>query len=372
MEESSITMWLGNDTSNRGIGLPDRHSKILNTCVVVLSPMRKLPRQGPTKHPPRVPSFRHIQLSKNPQLTRWLGNEPFNWGTRLPDTHNRILNTRAAELSPTRADCPAKGLRHTRPKGTLTVSGSNDVLTLAWGTPEHGGRVRGIGAGVSPSQFFNLPRQQRVKFADKLKENVMEAVKEETLRIEARAKESVLEAVRAEREYMLKQFSQLIPNFDPNMLKTPSSPIPLLPQEQSPKSPMSDKASCSGATNDFSKLDLPPPLLTLCQYAETKLKALNKTVGIKMLGEVFGCEHDTYILHEDIFQLASMVEIGSTVIVVYMRVHWVLAILRPDKETVYFMDSLPNHMVDENLRNIVNTNDGLTFALGTPEHGGRV
>ncbi|VVA34685.1 PREDICTED: PRUPE_4G261200, partial [Prunus dulcis] len=55
--------------------------------------------------------------------------------------------------------------------------------------------------------------------------------------------ESVLEAVRAEREILLKKFSQLIPNFDPNLLgKTPITPIP---QEQSPKNPMSDKASCS-------------------------------------------------------------------------------------------------------------------------------
>ncbi|KAI5351560.1 hypothetical protein L3X38_004451 [Prunus dulcis] len=100
-------------------------------------------------------------------------------------------------------------------KGTLTVSGSNDVLTLALGTSEHGGRVRGVGAGVSPTLFFDLPRQQRVKFADKLKESVMEAVREETKKMEARAKQSVLEAVRAEREILLKQFSQLIPNFIP-------------------------------------------------------------------------------------------------------------------------------------------------------------
>ncbi|KAI5350569.1 hypothetical protein L3X38_003460 [Prunus dulcis] len=114
-------------------------------------------------------------------------------------------------------------------KGTLTFSGSNDILTLALGTLEHGGRVRAVGAGVSPSQFFNLQRQQRVKFADKLKESVMEAVREETMRIEARARETVLQAVKAKREIMLRQFSQLIPNFDPNMLKTPITPIPLLP-----------------------------------------------------------------------------------------------------------------------------------------------
>ncbi|CAL9020547.1 unnamed protein product [Prunus brigantina] len=40
-------------------------------------------------------------------------------------------------------------------------------------------------------------------------------MREETKKIEARANESVLEAVRAEREILLKQFSQLIPKFDP-------------------------------------------------------------------------------------------------------------------------------------------------------------
>ncbi|CAL8119919.1 unnamed protein product [Prunus armeniaca] len=90
---------------------------------------------------------------------------------------------------------------------------------------------------------------QRVKFADKLKESVMEVGREETKKMEARAKESVMEAVKVEREILLKQFSQLIPNFDPNLLgKIPTTlitPIPQVPQDQSPKNPMSDKASCS-------------------------------------------------------------------------------------------------------------------------------
>ncbi|CAL2255927.1 unnamed protein product [Prunus armeniaca] len=261
--------------------------------------------------------------------------------------------------------------------------------------------------------------------------------------MEARAKESVMEAVRAEREIMLKQFSQLIPNFDPNMLSkipttptTPITPIPPIPQEQSPKNPMSNKASCSyvrapeldednpmndadadAAENrqdqtDLSKLDMLAPLLAICQYVETKLKPAKETITVHMPEEMFGTDHDIWLLSEGILQFASMVEIGVTVIAVYMRYlfdylkmanmvklvglvdpgqvssqsrtlshrskhlseslkkadgdqfylvpynprgHWVLIIVRPAKETVYYMNSLPNHSVDEDMRNIVNT-----------------
>ncbi|BFG41041.1 hypothetical protein CerSpe_273150 [Prunus speciosa] len=156
------------------------------------------------------------------------------------------------------------------------------MLTLALGTPEHGGRVRGAGAGVTPTQFFNLPKQQRVKFGDKLKESVREAVREETLRIEAKSRETIMEAVRAEREAMLAYFRQHYPNFDPSqMLKTPISPIPpitLPPQDQSPKNPMSDKASCSGATGirplALELEDLKPEADTAGKEKEDTVKSL--------------------------------------------------------------------------------------------------
>ncbi|CAL9029977.1 unnamed protein product, partial [Prunus brigantina] len=198
---------------------------------------------------------------------------------------------------------------------------------------------------------------------------------------------------------------------------------------------MSDKASCSNVralvleednpTNDadaaenrqdetdLSKLDMPAPLLALCQYVKTKLKPANETIRVHMPEEVFGTKHDTSLLCEDILQFASMVEIGSTVIALYMRYlfdylkmanmvnlvglmdpgqvssqsgtlshrskhlsnrlkkqmgsillglvpfhtwgHWVLIIVRPAKETVYYMDSLKNRSVDRDMRNIVNT-----------------
>ncbi|KAL8125435.1 hypothetical protein AgCh_012939 [Apium graveolens] len=46
-------------------------------------------------------------------------------------------------------------------KGEFIPSGSQDVLTTALQTPEHSGRVRGVGGFVSPSIFFNLPNGKR-------------------------------------------------------------------------------------------------------------------------------------------------------------------------------------------------------------------
>ncbi|KAL6288714.1 hypothetical protein ACE6H2_006224 [Prunus campanulata] len=185
--------------------------------------------------------------------------------------------------------------------------------------PEHPGRVRGVGAGISTRQYFNLLGQQRVKFADQLKESVRLVLQEETLKIEARIKQ----LVEAERENLLNQLSQLIPNFDPSMLKLKTNPCLIQGQEQSPKNPMLDKASCSGALDG---------------------RALHFEDDIAKNGEK----------HNEMF--AGIEEIGATVVVVYMSRHWVLIIMRVKKETVYFLDPLPgNRVVDEEGKSIVNS-----------------
>ncbi|CAL8092228.1 unnamed protein product [Prunus armeniaca] len=356
-------------------------------------------------------------------------------------------------------------------EGSLSLTGSNDVLTLALG-PEHLGRVRGVGARISPRQFFNLPRPQRIKFADQLRESVRIVLQEETKKMEARTKQ----LVEAEREH-------------------------LLSLEQSPKNPMSDKASCSGAevrslhleddtakngeqqeetksgaldnqdeekkeekkdeekkgekkdegkkeekkekkdegkkedkndeekkeekqdeekhdeegneVVDYSNVEVPSSLQSLCRYVETTLKPQRKIMTFNIEKEVFGADRSTFVLHEDITQFAGMEEIGATVVAVYMRClydrlreanmcsmvgfidpaqvsanagsltdrsrivasrlqktdgeqifmmpynpgrHWVLLIVRAKRETIYFLDPLPgNRVVDEEGKNIVNS-----------------
>ncbi|VVA41892.1 PREDICTED: Ulp1 protease family carboxy-terminal domain pro, partial [Prunus dulcis] len=281
----------------------------------------------------------------------------------------------------------------------------------------------------------------------------MEAkAREEALKMEARTKQ----LVEAEREHFLSQLSQLIPNFDPGMLKQRIS--------QSPKNPMSsDKASCSGGevkslhyeddnakngehqqeeekeeekkdeekeeekekkdeekhddkvieVGDYSNMEAPSSLKTLCRYVETTLLPEDKLLQFTIDKEVFGGERDTFLLPEDITQFAGMEEIGATVLAVYMRYlhdvlkqanmcsmvgfidpatvsansgtiadrsrlvavrlqktdgeqifmmpynpgrHWILLIVRAKKETVYFLDPLPGHrVVDEEAKNIVNS-----------------
>ncbi|CAL8119376.1 unnamed protein product [Prunus armeniaca] len=293
---------------------------------------------------------------------------------------------------------PGDELQKQVSEGSLSVSGGNDVLTMALG-PEHPGRVRGVGAGISPRQYFNLPKQQRIKFADHLKESVRIVLQEETKKMEA------------------------------SMLKPKTSPC----QNQSPKNPMSDKASCSGAdvrslhfeddiakngeqheetgieVVDYSNVEVPSSLQSLCRYVKTTLKPQEKIMTFTIEKEVFGADRSTFVLHEDITQLAGMEEIGAILVaclydclreanmcsmvgfidpaqvsanvgsltdrsrVVASRLqktdgeqifmmpynpgrHWVLLIVRAKRETIYFLDPLPgNRVVDEDGKNIVNS-----------------
>ncbi|BBN69598.1 hypothetical protein Prudu_1044S000200 [Prunus dulcis] len=358
------------------------------------------------------------------------------WKRARQDKHGNIPDPKVAEKAKLIDE-----LQKQVSEGKVSVYGSNDVLTMALG-PEHPGRVRGVGSGISPRQYFNLPKPQRVSFDDRLKDSLRVLLQEETKKMEAKAREEALrmeartkQLVEAEREHFLSQLSQLIPNFDPSMLKPRIS--------QSPKNPMSDKASCSGGrrkkdeekeeekqeekekedeekhddkvieVGDYSNMEAPSSLKTLCRYVETTLVPEEKILQFTIDKEVFGRERDTFLLPEDITQFAGMEEIGATVVAVYMRYlhdvlkqanmcsmvgfidpatvsansgtiadrsrlvaarlqktdgeqifmmpynpgrHWILLIVRAKRETVYFLDPLPGHrVVDEEAKNIVNS-----------------
>ncbi|KAI5328498.1 hypothetical protein L3X38_027895 [Prunus dulcis] len=239
------------------------------------------------------------------------------WKRARQDKHGNIPDPKVAEKAKLIDE-----LQKQVSEGKVSVHGSNDVLTMALG-PEHPGRLRAVGAGISPRQYFNLPKPQRVSFDDRLKESLRVLLQEETKNMEAKAREETLrmeartkQLVEAEREHFLSQLSQLIPNFDPTMLKTRIS--------QSPKNPMPDKASCSGG--DVRSLHVEDDTAKMGKHQEDEEKEEEKEKedeekhDDKLLKlEVFGGERDTFLLPEDITQFAGMEEIGATVLAVYMR-----------------------------------------------------
>ena len=77
------------------------------------------------------------------------------------------------------------------------MEGSFDILGMALGTSERSGRVRGLGFGVTPSTYFNLPKRGSRKYINelesKLKEEQQRRIEEEKRRIEVEQKFSQLQ-----------------------------------------------------------------------------------------------------------------------------------------------------------------------------------
>ncbi|KAL6535035.1 hypothetical protein OROMI_026409 [Orobanche minor] len=82
-------------------------------------------------------------------------------------------------------------------KGEFSPCGSEDVLTKALESPEHSGRVRGVGSFVTPSLFFNLPNGKGCRITkaelmarDRVRDAEMEKAKQEmTAELERTRKE---------------------------------------------------------------------------------------------------------------------------------------------------------------------------------------
>ncbi|XP_040372966.1 uncharacterized protein LOC121052304 [Rosa chinensis] len=77
--------------------------------------------------------------------------------------------------------------------GELNAEGTNDVLTLALGTPEHGGRVRGIGGFVTPSTYFHLPKRRKESIEATVRVSVQKILLEEREKIVEEARERIIE-----------------------------------------------------------------------------------------------------------------------------------------------------------------------------------
>ncbi|BBN69211.1 hypothetical protein Prudu_821S000100, partial [Prunus dulcis] len=295
-------------------------------------------------------------------------------------------------------------------------------------------------ANVALSHDFNLPKPQRVSFDDRLKESLKVLLQEETKKMEAKAKEEALrmEARTKQLAYLNKELAKA-----PKILCLTKLAALEVSQngehqqeeekeeekrdeekeeekEKKDEEKHDDKTSLfffntsfvynlgGGIVNevgDYSNMEAPSSLKSLCHYVETTLLPEDKILEFTIDKEVFGGDRETFLLPEDITQFAGMEEIRATVVAVYMRHlhdvlkqanmcsmvgfidpatvsansgtiaersrlvaarlqktdgeqifmmpynpgrHWILLIVRAKKETVYFLDPLPGQrVVDE-------------------------
>ncbi|XP_062021061.1 uncharacterized protein LOC133737549 [Rosa rugosa] len=98
--------------------------------------------------------------------------------------------------------------------GELSIEGSDDILTLALGTPEHGGRVRGVGGQMNPSTYFNLPKRRKQSLEATVRVSVQKIMLEEKEKIVEDAREKIIEEakekiVAEERAFWAVKFAEL-------------------------------------------------------------------------------------------------------------------------------------------------------------------
>ncbi|KAI5347610.1 hypothetical protein L3X38_000497 [Prunus dulcis] len=244
------------------------------------------------------------------------------WKRARQDKHGSIPDPKVAEKAK-----KIDELQKQVSEGKVSVYGSNDVLTMALG-PEHPGRVRAVGSGISPRQYFNLPKPQRVSFDDRLKDSLRVLLQEETKKMEAKAREEALrmeartkQLVEAEREHFLRRKKKDTAKNgkhqeDEQKEEEKKEEEKEEENEKEDEEKHDDKVIEVG---DYSNMEAPSSLKTLCRYVETTLMPEEKILQFTIDKEVFGRERDTFLLPEDITQFAGMEEIGATVVAVYMR-----------------------------------------------------
>ncbi|KAL4022785.1 hypothetical protein IC575_016530 [Cucumis melo] len=207
----------------------------------------------------------------------------------------------------------------------VATNKNEDILTDALGSKEHGGRVRGVGAFVSQSQYFNT-----VKGKEKMCHK-----EEDDSRCKGDKKRS---------NHSRSSIGSINIDLDADEDTPTNKGVEVIDFVE--HSTRKDVVYPSNYT------DVNGIIKLLNRHAMNNMEDVDM-IRIPMNELIFGSDKFVYLAREDLLHYYGMVEIGYMCILAYITFHWMLHVIDLRENCVYVLDSLRSK-VNEDIHGIIN------------------
>ncbi|KAL0551769.1 hypothetical protein IC582_010858 [Cucumis melo] len=207
----------------------------------------------------------------------------------------------------------------------VATNKNEDILTDALGSKEHGGRVRGVGAFVSQSQYFNT-----VKGKEKMCHK-----EEDDSRCKSDKKRS---------NHSRSSIGSINIDLDADEDTPTNKGVEVIDFVE--HSTRKDVVYPSNYT------DVNGIIKLLNRHAMNNMEDVDM-IRIPMNELIFGSDKFVYLAREYLLHYCGMVEIGYMCILAYITFHWMLHVIDLRENCVYVLDSLRSK-VNEDIHGIIN------------------
>ncbi|KAL0560430.1 hypothetical protein IC582_000835 [Cucumis melo] len=215
----------------------------------------------------------------------------------------------------------------------------NDALTQALGTPEYGGRVRGVGGFITPTVYFHQAKPRKSKKVDTTQQIIDE---NEALRKRIRELEQKVQSIpTSEHGSCSKSKVQEKEVKEEEVIATMSMTKNEVNVKVKSSRPMTKEVEVTSEPSN-----LPIQLKYILRYAE-RVMVDGSSFSFQLPLELFGISRKSYVLREDVIDFCNMQKVKTLSMVAYITDHWSLVIINPYDDVVYHLDSLRTSSRDD-------------------------
>ncbi|KAL0559505.1 hypothetical protein IC582_004118 [Cucumis melo] len=207
----------------------------------------------------------------------------------------------------------------------VATNKNEDILTDALGSKEHGGRVRGVGAFVSQSQYFNT-----VKGKEKMCHK-----EEDDSRCKSDKKRS---------NHSRSSIGSINIDLDADEDTPTNKGVEVID--------FVEHSTSKDVVYPSNYTDVNGIIKLLNRHAMNNMEDVDM-IRIPMNELIFGSDKFFYLAREDLLHYCVMVEIGYMCILAYITFHWMLHVIDLRENYVYVLDSLRSK-VNEDIHGIIN------------------